>query len=299
MKYNCEFCNSVFTSKTHLNSHQTKAKYCLEIQVKIKNDESNYNCEFCNTQFKSQLTLKVHQDTAKYCLKLRGEPTSMFECDMCHKTYSRKHNLNNHKCKGEPQTIINNSINHSTVVNGNNNMVNSTINFFLDPERVKNIINNKLNDTHVINGIPGLVMFVVKNILTQDNILKYVCSDFARQIFVYNSEKGKIVKDYDAKVLLSVLRPEFKTKVNELIKMLEDKVYHIQKSQDYRKLYNDEETQLEYMKMVIDDSIKLGFRIMKMENEPDFKIELSKLTTPSSAMLETSSIEVDDSLILK
>ncbi len=42
---NCEYCNKVFKTKSSLNNHKNKAKYCLVIQKKnIESDEDKFKC---------------------------------------------------------------------------------------------------------------------------------------------------------------------------------------------------------------------------------------------------------------
>jgi len=35
----CEHCEAIFKTKSALNNHKNKAKYCLTIQGKLENDE--------------------------------------------------------------------------------------------------------------------------------------------------------------------------------------------------------------------------------------------------------------------
>ena len=54
----CEFCNNVFATKSNLNAHQKKAKYCLAIQGVKK--QADYVCQACGKAFYGSYELRRH-----------------------------------------------------------------------------------------------------------------------------------------------------------------------------------------------------------------------------------------------
>ena len=60
------------------------------------------SCQFCESQFSTKSSLKTHQTTAKYCLLLQGNGSgSRFKCDYCNKSYASKFKLvyhHSHHC---------------------------------------------------------------------------------------------------------------------------------------------------------------------------------------------------------
>ena len=54
----CQFCTNVFATKSILNTHQKKAKYCLKIQGKTP--QSIFKCNICETIFTSKYNLTRH-----------------------------------------------------------------------------------------------------------------------------------------------------------------------------------------------------------------------------------------------
>jgi len=67
--YVCQYCHKVFSNQYVLKTHQTTAKYCIEIQN--KQNENNpveidlYNCEYCNISFTLKSSLQKHLITCK------------------------------------------------------------------------------------------------------------------------------------------------------------------------------------------------------------------------------------------
>lgn len=55
-----------------------------------------YICEFCGNEFNTAQNLVTHKRTAKYCLEERGTYSSMFNCDVCYKTFTSAANLKRH-----------------------------------------------------------------------------------------------------------------------------------------------------------------------------------------------------------
>jgi len=71
MSYNCEFCNKNFTALSSLKLHKRTAKYCLNLQNKNEDSDSekkdikNFECEFCNKQFNLKHVLLTHYKSCK------------------------------------------------------------------------------------------------------------------------------------------------------------------------------------------------------------------------------------------
>jgi len=60
----CKFCKNTFSSKTNLNHHQKRAKYCLKLRgIYEQNDE--YKCYGCNRMYSGKYELNRHSKTCK------------------------------------------------------------------------------------------------------------------------------------------------------------------------------------------------------------------------------------------
>jgi predicted RNase H-like nuclease (RuvC/YqgF family) len=63
----CNYCKNIFSSKTNLNHHQKRAKYCLEIQGKLS---EQYECTGCKKSYTRIYDLKRHKHICKASDKL-------------------------------------------------------------------------------------------------------------------------------------------------------------------------------------------------------------------------------------
>jgi hypothetical protein len=96
---NCEYCNSEFKTKSALNNHKNKAKYCLVLQGKIeRKEEELFKCNLCNKLLSTKQKLELHKQ------KCEGEKEKIeeeFKCEYCDKILSTKRNLEIHMKKCE------------------------------------------------------------------------------------------------------------------------------------------------------------------------------------------------------
>jgi len=55
-----------------------------------------FSCEFCKKDFKTKGNLKSHQSIAKYCLEIRGKQATTFDCSFCKKSLTTDKILQEH-----------------------------------------------------------------------------------------------------------------------------------------------------------------------------------------------------------
>ena len=79
----CEYCNTEFKTKSALNNHKNKAKYCLIIQGKIEPKEEVFKCNICEKSFGH---LKSH-------VKIVHGNNERFQCNLCENSISSEYNL--------------------------------------------------------------------------------------------------------------------------------------------------------------------------------------------------------------
>ena len=89
---NCEYCNSEFKTKSALNNHKNKAKYCLVLQGKIEPKEEIFKCNLCDKILSTKQMLEVHKEKCEG----KKEKIEEFKCKYCDKRLSTKQMLENH-----------------------------------------------------------------------------------------------------------------------------------------------------------------------------------------------------------
>ena len=95
---NCEYCNSEFKTKSALNNHKNKAKYCLILQGKIEPKEELFKCNLCDKLLSTKQYLEVHKEK---CEGKKEKKKEEFKCEYCDKMLSTKRNLEIHVKKCE------------------------------------------------------------------------------------------------------------------------------------------------------------------------------------------------------
>jgi hypothetical protein len=80
MSYICEYCKGSFTTKSVLFQHQKKARYCLDIQLKINPETiiETIPCQYCNKNFTRNHDKNVHESV---CKNNKNNDPSFVECE--------------------------------------------------------------------------------------------------------------------------------------------------------------------------------------------------------------------------
>ena len=94
---NCEYCKNEFKTKSALNNHKNKSKYCLIIQGKIEPKDKIFKCNICEKILSTKQYLELHKEKCK-CKK---ENIEEFKCEYCNKILSSKKYLESHMKKCE------------------------------------------------------------------------------------------------------------------------------------------------------------------------------------------------------
>lgn len=226
MSFQCEFCSKCFSSKSSLNTHKSKTKYCLEIQKNkgfISEVKGKELCKYCSREFFKKDNKQTHETTCKHRistiqnqditimnltsdLKLANEKIEFYK-----KLLEEKDSLIL-KLSSE-KSVINNT---STSTNCNNQSTSSSSStkqniimgsLDLSVEKIKMAVENYTID-HYNRTSEGLVDWCVNNLLKdENNNLRYICNDKNRRSFQFKSEAGDIVTDPNADKLKLAIKP--------------------------------------------------------------------------------------------
>jgi len=98
----CEYCNTEFQSKSALNNHKNKAKYCLILQGKIEPKNEIFKCNLCEKILSTKQYLELHKQK---CEGKKEKIEEEFKCNLCEKILSSKQMLELHKqkCEGKKE----------------------------------------------------------------------------------------------------------------------------------------------------------------------------------------------------
>jgi hypothetical protein len=175
----------------------------------------SYCCEHCNKEFKSTYVLKNHMKTAKYCLEIQGLIlNNNYKCNCCNKNYTQKKDLDRHlsncikKIILEKDKIITEKdarikelqdqlidiikTRPPTTINNNNQRINNIVNN-LQPITDAHLVEQSqyLTLDHINNGVEGYVKYALEYPF-KDRI---VCVDYSRKKIKYKDQDENIVDD--------------------------------------------------------------------------------------------------------
>jgi hypothetical protein len=153
---------------------------------------SAYTCEFCRNEYSNQSTLKLHQRTAKFCLDLqkrmkddykeeKEEEDSSIKCEYCNKTYTLKANLKLHlsTCKIRKEKLIEDDLNNKYKAElelykekYNQELISIKLNFDTELEEIKNSKKEDQNEIFILKEKIKLLENQVKDY--KDQLKEYI-----------------------------------------------------------------------------------------------------------------------------
>tara|TARA_Y100000389_G_C17433150_1_gene503931 strand:+ start:780 stop:1490 length:711 start_codon:yes stop_codon:yes gene_type:complete len=181
MSFKCIFCEKYFSSKGNLKIHQTKTKYCLEIQ-----NNNKMLCKFCNASLDKTETLETHYSN----------------CIEYHKKLLKDSNDEIRKLKKEIILLKDTKdVKDTRKIN-----LNKDEKFLCSLEQINAVISEKYSEDYLILGQKGLVKFIYEHILVgDDGRVIYTCIDENKEIFNFKNTDEVTVTDIKAKNLIKLL----------------------------------------------------------------------------------------------
>ena len=216
----CQYCNKHFTTKYLLTQHQTKTKYCLELQGK---HTTIFECQYCkkclstNERLVTHLNICKNKKQSELCDKDRYYQEIIASKDKEIACYEEKLEKQKAEYEAKLEKFENAVIASATesrsktttiTTNYNTNSNNTNTNQFLNLSRevIEPILRQKLTFADARRGQKGLANMVVNNLLKdEDGQLLYKCKDAARQNFEFVDENGDVKKDVHANKLIQAL----------------------------------------------------------------------------------------------
>ena len=231
-------------------------------------------CQYCKKILQTKSSLNSHQTKTKYCLKLQGkETTGFFECDYCKKTYVKKGHLHDHlkictyntsyvqtlrqelldykqeiavlRQKVESLEKDKESwINHSQTLAKNprkTTNIHNTLNlsvFNKSDQDIKQLVEDNYNKEYLIEGQKGVARFTHSHVLkTEPNQLPmYTITDKTRGNGKYKTSNSEVVIDNGMHGLTKKLHPSIKNKAIN-IAIIEDAMNNQEVYEGYQEIF--------------------------------------------------------------
>lgn len=216
MTHICEFCKNTFTTKSYLNYHQKKAKYCIEIQGKTA---TIFKCKYCDKNLSSEKRLNTHYDIC-----------NSYSSQNIKKMYDEKLVEKNKIIAEQKQTIrelqdkLENialkAVSRSTTTTKNTQINNYIQN--LQPITDKHLEDNvqHLSIEHILKGPEGYAQYALEYPLKD----RLICVDYARRKVKFKDRDGNVITDPEMTNLATKFFNSIKDKNKELILEYGDKL---------------------------------------------------------------------------
>ena len=223
----CQYCKSILSSISSLNSHQKRTKYCLEKQGKGLPED--YCCEYCNKKFTLKSSLQSHYNICsvnnEYIRNMKiiqnEDKYKNIIQDLQDRFEDQKQNLEKtiedqkqiiKDLQDKLENIALKAISRPTQqITQNNKHVINLAPFDLTQEKAKQIFNDNYTTDHFLQGMKGLVNFVSDHIIKTDTGESiYACYDRSRNVFKYKNEAGEYINDINAFRLVEIIHPAAK-----------------------------------------------------------------------------------------
>jgi hypothetical protein len=203
----CKFCKKILSTKSALNVHQKKARYCLEIQGVKKKGE--YECKLCGKDFSVKFHLQNHENICEKNIpniKKLNEELVILRKDIC--IFKKENELLRDELKKSQDNYKELSL---TAVKRPTSTKNVQINNYIKnmaPLLQSDITDNVHNLTleHHSKGPEGYAEYALEFPFKD----KIVCVDTARNKIKYKNEEGDVVEDVGFRKMMIKLCTELK-----------------------------------------------------------------------------------------
>jgi hypothetical protein len=212
----CQYCHNTFKNVYTLKTHQTKTKYCLQIQGKTK-IKGSYICEHCQKDFTLKSSLNDHYNSCKAnskYVKIYKEKCTSLEKDVEILKKQLEDALRREQELREDYTkLATLSAKRSTTTNNTTNNLNMGV-FDKSAADIKRIVDEKYDRAYLIQGQKGVAIFTNKHVINH-GVGKppiYVITDRSRGNGKYKISEDEVVTDTGMTGLTKKVYPSIKNK---------------------------------------------------------------------------------------
>ena len=156
----CQYCKKILQTKSSLNSHQTKTKYCLKLQG--KETKGLFVCQGCDKDFNQKIHLSNHEKICEYCIPKVKELLKKIEILENEKNIWLEEKKEFLKEKKELIEII--AKNPRKTTTNIHNTLNLSI-FNKSDEDIKQLVEDNYNKDYLIEGQKGVARFTHSHVL--------------------------------------------------------------------------------------------------------------------------------------
>ena len=238
-KYECQYCKKVLQTKSSLNSHQTKTKYCLKLQG--KETTGSFECDYCKKTYvkKGHLNdhLKICTYNSTYVQKLRKELLEYKQEIIVLRQKVEILEKDKELWINQSQTLAKNFGNPKKTTTNIHNTLNLSI-FNKSDEDIKQLVEDNYNKEYLIEGQKGVARFTHSHVLkTEPNQMPmYTITDKTRGNGKYKNSNSEVVIDNGMHGLTKKLHPSIKNKAIN-IAIVEDAMNNEEVYNGYQEIF--------------------------------------------------------------
>lgn len=228
----CQYCKKVLANSSSLKQHQSKTKYCLQIQGK---QLANHTC-ICGKYFVRKHHLISHQEICQVVntpelMQLKEENKSL-------KTKLSEALRREKELREDYAKLAAISARKPTTTNNTTNNLNLRV-FDKTADDIKKLVDENYDRTYLIQGQMGVAKFTHKHVLVDDPEQPpiYFITDKNRGNGKYKLSDTEVVSDHNMSGLTKKVHPIIKDKAVFIMSVTPDPMNDEEMMAGYREVY--------------------------------------------------------------
>jgi hypothetical protein len=219
----CKYCKKILSSKSAMNAHQKRTKYCLKIQG--KNIQGEYTCDNCGKNFFNNNTYIYHQKTlcqnnTQYIILKKELENLKDELRILNDKYIASESKNNmlmeqlEKTQNRYDNLSLVAVKRPTTSTSTKNIQINNYIQKMEPLRLEDITNAvpQLTLDHHVKGAEGYAEYALEFPFKD----KIVCVDVNRNKIKYKNGEGDVIEDIGFRKMMTKLCESLKDRTFNL-----------------------------------------------------------------------------------